>query len=487
MAPSRVLRALSRPLGQRLQGELAFHVPQLNDFLDFNQQEAERLRAVYEAKLSERLQAEQRLQRIHRSIANLQAQLLQHAAATDKNRALQVQRVYRFLREAHAALYGNERPARRRCYRPLPVNHTHAAADQVPETRSLPSRQSSVSTTEDAHALSSVFAGDDARAPHAVTSLESKCREPPASLRLAVIGRAFTPYQKRREAPRQSNMGEALEASIRVSADALQSHSFPAKIQPGDWVWILSYFDRNQGFWRCFIRPPRYRGRGRLGVFATRSPHRPNALGISLVQVKQIREGGELPAASAGTVELLVQGCDLLHDTPILGIQPYHREIQDWPCARVGWLEEGAGLTMPIWDDLKASGGTETRTEVASALVGEKLAWLMERFGSVDIHARLQAVALSLQNADRTQGKGRWFAPGDDGHGSLCFGAYRLRYRYEADTDYLRILDISSGFRQDVLTNPKEQRTDPEVAEHWAFCKRFGLGPAEASESPISF
>ncbi|KAF6001065.1 hypothetical protein F1559_002266 [Cyanidiococcus yangmingshanensis] len=182
----------------------------------------------------------------------------------------------------------------------------------------------------------------DARAPYAAASLASKYQEPTPSVQLTVIGMASTPYRKRREAPRQPNLGDKQQATLYISADMIGCNSALGKIQPGDWLWIVSYFDRNQGLWRAFIRPPRYRGRGRLGVFATRSPHRPNAVGLSLVQVIETRSKSE---RQTGDMELCIQGCDLLHHTPILSVEPYQPETQNWPGARVGWLQEDAALT----------------------------------------------------------------------------------------------------------------------------------------------
>jgi hypothetical protein len=168
----------------------------------------------------------------------------------------------------------------------------------------------------------------------------------------------------------------------------------------------------------------------------------------------------------AATVDLIVRGCDLLNATPILGIEPYQRALHDRPRARVGWLSTETALTMPIWDDLLASEAARVPVRVLSDVVRDKLQWLVAHLPAVDIEARLRAVAFA------------WLPPGDNGRDTLCLGAYRLRYRYDEASGTFYVLDIQSGLRAAVLQSPDERQTDPEVAEHWAFCERFECFPA---------
>src|SRR5207237_1292373 len=64
------------------------------------------------------------------------------------------------------------------------------------------------------------------------------------------------------------------------------------------------------------VRPPRFEGKTKLGVFATRSPHRPNRLGLSVVKFMKLEE-------RAGNIHLFVRGVDLVNETPIFDIKPY--------------------------------------------------------------------------------------------------------------------------------------------------------------------
>lgn len=77
------------------------------------------------------------------------------------------------------------------------------------------------------------------------------------------------------------------------------------------------------------VRPPRLGGNKKLGVFATRSPNRPNNIGLSLVKLLRIE----------GT-NLIISGGDFLDQTPVYDIKPYLKEIESHPTARSGWADE---------------------------------------------------------------------------------------------------------------------------------------------------
>lgn len=79
-------------------------------------------------------------------------------------------------------------------------------------------------------------------------------------------------------------------------------------------IWQFSETERED--WSPTVRPPRLGGNKRVGVFATRSPYRPNPIGLSCVRLKEVRKTKE------GTV-LLVEGADLMDNTPIFDIKPY--------------------------------------------------------------------------------------------------------------------------------------------------------------------
>ncbi len=110
-------------------------------------------------------------------------------------------------------------------------------------------------------------------------------------------------------------------------------------------VWLTFVFDRAaaQG-WKPCVRPPRLDGREKMGIFATRSPHRPNFLGLSLVRLSRVDFG-------APAVE--VSGVDLLDGTPVVDLRPFHPE-NDVPRGEVrkGWLTRAAHPGLPVrWNE----------------------------------------------------------------------------------------------------------------------------------------
>ena len=89
--------------------------------------------------------------------------------------------------------------------------------------------------------------------------------------------------------------------------------------------------------WRPTVRPPRLGGNTRRGVFATRSPYRPNALGLSCVELAGIDKG-----------DILVRGADLLDGTPIFDIKPYLPYVDAHPEARGGFTETTASYALQV-------------------------------------------------------------------------------------------------------------------------------------------
>jgi tRNA-Thr(GGU) m(6)t(6)A37 methyltransferase TsaA len=91
-------------------------------------------------------------------------------------------------------------------------------------------------------------------------------------------------------------------------------------------VWLIFAFHLSEG-WKPMVKPPR--GGPKRGVLATRSPHRPNALGLAAGDLLQV-EGRTL----------LLGGVDLLAGTPVLDIKPYVPYADAFPHAKAGWIDE---------------------------------------------------------------------------------------------------------------------------------------------------
>ena len=142
--------------------------------------------------------------------------------------------------------------------------------------------------------------------------------------------------------PRQSGLVEELTAAVvfeppyRVP-DALRG------LEGFSHLWLIWEFSqaRREG-WSPTVRPPRLGGNKRLGVFATRSPFRPNPLGLSCVRLLEVRQDRE-----QGPV-LVVSGADLLDGTPIYDIKPYLPYADCKPEAVGGFAAQPKGADLEV-------------------------------------------------------------------------------------------------------------------------------------------
>lgn len=134
---------------------------------------------------------------------------------------------------------------------------------------------------------------------------------------MRTIARIHSDFPTKFGIPRQSGLVESLQASI-VFEPEYRSPDALRGLEGFSHLWLIWQFSKSlRETWSPTVRPPRLGGNTRMGVFATRSPFRPNAIGLSCVALKGIRETAEY-----GTV-LDVSGADLMNGTPIFDIKPY--------------------------------------------------------------------------------------------------------------------------------------------------------------------
>ncbi|MEO0054378.1 MAG: hypothetical protein RLZZ50_325 [Verrucomicrobiota bacterium] len=125
-------------------------------------------------------------------------------------------------------------------------------------------------------------------------------------------------------------------------------------------VWLLWWFHRNTT-WRPKVIPPRGPQK-RRGLFATRSPHRPNALGLTPVRLLGVERGGRL---------LRLGPCDLVEGTPVFDIKPYVPAYDSFPGSRAGWIDEV---------DAAERAAPRFEVEIAARAV-EQAEWLRQGWG----------------------------------------------------------------------------------------------------------
>jgi tRNA-Thr(GGU) m(6)t(6)A37 methyltransferase TsaA len=153
-------------------------------------------------------------------------------------------------------------------------------------------------------------------------------------LEMAVIARMHSEFPTKFGIPRQSGLVEELRGRVVFeppyrSSDALRG------LEGFSHIWLIWQFSQAvREEWSPTVRPPRLGGNERLGVFATRSPFRPNPIGLSPVRLEGVEHHPQL-----GPV-LLVAGADLMDGTPILDIKPYVPYVDCIPQAAGGFAQQ---------------------------------------------------------------------------------------------------------------------------------------------------
>ena len=134
---------------------------------------------------------------------------------------------------------------------------------------------------------------------------------------MKIIAKIHTDFKEKFGIPRQSGIADELEARI-VFEPEYRVREATRGIEDFSHLWLIWQFSEAiREDWSPTVRPPRLGGNKRVGVFATRSPFRPNPIGLSsveLVRVEHTKNEGEV---------LVVRGADLLDGTPIYDIKPY--------------------------------------------------------------------------------------------------------------------------------------------------------------------
>jgi tRNA-Thr(GGU) m(6)t(6)A37 methyltransferase TsaA len=251
------------------------------------------------------------------------------------------------------------------------------------------------------------------------------------------IGVVRSPFDERAAAPRQASAGAGVAARIELYGghgyeDALSG------LDAWEYAWVLFVFHKNieegRG-WKPKVLPPR--STEKHGVFSTRSPHRPNPIGMSAVRVERV-DG------------LVVHVCDidLLDGTPVLDLKPYVAYADARPDARAGWLETA---------DPKAAWPVEFSDRACA-----QLAWLRER--GIHLRAPIEAaLALGPQphayRRIRKHGAGMRLAVKD--------------WRADFDVDGRRIVvrAVHTGYR------PAQLARDGSLSVHRAFAAAFAAEP----------
>ena len=159
---------------------------------------------------------------------------------------------------------------------------------------------------------------------------------------MKVVARIHSDFPTKFGIPRQSGLVGELRATVVFEPEFRVPEALRG-LEDFDYIWLIWQFHQavREG-WSPTVRPPRLGGNARMGVFATRSPFRPNPIGLSSVRLEGIRRHPEL-----GPV-LHVSGADLMDGTPILDIKPYAPYADSHPEAAAGFAGPDGGPVLEV-------------------------------------------------------------------------------------------------------------------------------------------
>jgi tRNA (adenine37-N6)-methyltransferase len=246
-------------------------------------------------------------------------------------------------------------------------------------------------------------------------------------LQLEPIGHVRTASRFKFDAPSQPN-AETDEVNQIELLPGKQFELALTDLEGFDKIWLLWWFDRNHT-WRPRVLPPRGPAK-RRGVFATRSPHRPNPLGLTCVSLLGI-EGRFLQ----------VGALDMTDGTPIFDIKPYLRTVDSHPESSLGWLEEveAAEMAPPNFQIVQ--------TPQAEA----ELTWLRQHWG-IDFTER----AFGILSRDPQPHRTRRILQVEPGLYRMACGAWRMYYRIEGAT--VVIIEVQKGYAEEGLLAPYHEK-----------------------------
>ncbi|MCR9141255.1 MAG: tRNA (N6-threonylcarbamoyladenosine(37)-N6)-methyltransferase TrmO [bacterium] len=249
------------------------------------------------------------------------------------------------------------------------------------------------------------------------------------------------------EAPRQGNVAEQDEVGVLRLRPGQNFEQALRDLERFERLWLIYGFHRNAG-WKPIVRPPRA-GAPKVGVFASRSPYRPNGLGLSCVELVSI----------AG-LELKIRNFDLLDGTPVYDIKPYLPYADSFADAAAGWTT-----------DFDREAHVHEIEFLANAR--EKIDWL-DREAGVDLE-RFVKIQLREDPDDHTRKRISRPAGEESVERVLAYRTLRVNYSLpDDDAQPIQITDVRSGYSARELDDPNHPDRYGDLGWHRRFRERFG-------------
>ena len=204
-------------------------------------------------------------------------------------------------------------------------------------------------------------------------------------------------------------------------------------------IWVIFLFHENEG-WRPTTRPPvPPKGRDRVGTFASRSPYRPNPIGLSCVRLLKV-DG----------LTLYVDEADLLNETPVLDIKPYIPMADAFPDAKAGWVEEQEG---DLWE-----------VRVAEPFTSQNR-WIAEHCGfDLESFARVQLSRGNFSKDVFDSSRRRLAIEETTCTGELAYRTFRIHFNYDVSERRVVLQHIVSGYTlKELATGAEDKYKDKSI------------------------
>lgn len=176
----------------------------------------------------------------------------------------------------------------------------------------------------------------------------------------APIGHIRSPFREKFGVPRQAGLASGIESTVVFDPDIIDAEALRG-LDAASHVWLIFGFHLvPTGAARSTVRPPRLGGDRRVGVLASRSPFRPNPIGLSAVRLLEV-----------GRLELRVCGADLVDETPIFDVKPYVPYADAIPDAHCEWAEAApvpVGVVVSAQVRQRLADDPDVRPVVAEAM-----------------------------------------------------------------------------------------------------------------------
>lgn len=274
----------------------------------------------------------------------------------------------------------------------------------------------------------------------------------PSPLSLTPIGVLRTPFLDRASAPRQPPAARGVKGTLDLYPDGRFEHALH-DLDAFTHIWVVFWFHLNDS-WRAKVLPPR--SSRRRGVFATRSPYRPNPIGMSALRLERI-DG----------LTLHVQDVDMVDQTPVLDIKPYLPYTDAVANADHGWLETETEPTGVMDPDPRRAFSVHF-----SDGASEQLAFLRDRH-AIDLSGRIADV-LALGPSPHPYRRIK-----KDGDGFiLAVREWRASFQVRGET--VTVERILSGYRPSELFSSE----DPALTPHRDYVTEFGTDGTRRGISP---